>query len=646
MKRNLNSGKRNFSRLVVVKVTFLLLTILFTVFTYLNSFGQNPENTFEAGSYIIDMGEPNPKITTGLKPYGLIYQLIVVEEIPVSWAINSSKVKDGIDFSADGKNFRGGPFIIANENITESVLTLINIWKAKGVVVYGPTVGGFTAPVYKELTSWPLAVLDAENDSLITIYYTNAEIPTSSYLLHANPTMLTGCEDMYILPHAEPDTWDTSMIAALKYHIDKGGYVWVGCRAGSILERIPGCNFLSNDSLILWDSHVHGTPSYTYNPSSNAHPIMQFMGIFDAATLNGSEQIYVPGVPGWRSTTTLGVYDADYVNTMPNPDVAYAYPNAASALAYGFAFGDTSKGMMLYQSSHSLNSGKNQAHRVAAQRAFFNFILMAGMQKPLTIEATFPDSLKPDSTYLLIAKVKGGNPPYTYLWSSIGGGTFSRTSTDSIYFTAPSIYSFINITLKLTDTCGRVKFRYANWGKPLPVEFLNYNASYSNGSTSVSWSTASETNNNFFSVEKSLNLIDVSEIGTVAGAGNSNTVINYLFTDKSPGVGEVYYRIRQTDYDGATDATNWMVVDIPYHNATEVFLDNVSDQIQISFGDDVTSDFDITVSDMLGRCIASYERPPDGESIMSIDFNEHAKGIYIINIATENYKISKKLVLE
>jgi hypothetical protein len=59
--------------------------------------------TIAAGAYIIDMGQPTQTVANGLKPYGLVYELVVKNAIPVQWAIDPNKIKDGADFTANGK---------------------------------------------------------------------------------------------------------------------------------------------------------------------------------------------------------------------------------------------------------------------------------------------------------------------------------------------------------------------------------------------------------------------------------------------------------------------------------------------------------------------------------------------------------------
>ena len=68
--------------------------------------------TFTSGAFIINMGVTPQTVANGLKPYGLIYDLIKNNDIPIKWVIGQGKVKDGIDFTYNGNSYRGGTFII------------------------------------------------------------------------------------------------------------------------------------------------------------------------------------------------------------------------------------------------------------------------------------------------------------------------------------------------------------------------------------------------------------------------------------------------------------------------------------------------------------------------------------------------------
>ncbi len=86
---------------------------------------------------------------------------------------------------------------------------------------------------------------------------------------------------------------------------------------------------------------------------------------------------------------------------------------------------------------------------------------------------------------------------------------------------------------------------------PLPVQLIRFEVKESKGQAIISWSTASETNNDYFLVQKSTDGQHFTDLKKVKGAGNSNTVQNYSVTDAQPANGINYYRIRQVDMNGA-----------------------------------------------------------------------------------------------
>ncbi|WP_165851395.1 T9SS type A sorting domain-containing protein [Brumimicrobium aurantiacum] len=86
----------------------------------------------------------------------------------------------------------------------------------------------------------------------------------------------------------------------------------------------------------------------------------------------------------------------------------------------------------------------------------------------------------------------------------------------------------------------------------LPIELISFTAKYSdiNENTIIEWSTKTETNNDYFEIERSQNGKNWELIHKRDGAGNSNSEITYQFTDVHPLNGISYYRLKQTDFDG------------------------------------------------------------------------------------------------
>ncbi|MCK6650293.1 MAG: DUF2341 domain-containing protein, partial [Bacteroidia bacterium] len=86
---------------------------------------------------------------------------------------------------------------------------------------------------------------------------------------------------------------------------------------------------------------------------------------------------------------------------------------------------------------------------------------------------------------------------------------------------------------------------------PLPIELLSFTAQYVGENVKLRWETSSEHNNDYFTIERSADGTNFSDIGTVNGAGNSSVHQNYQFIDHDPYEAITYYRLKQTDFDGA-----------------------------------------------------------------------------------------------
>ena len=87
-------------------------------------------------------------------------------------------------------------------------------------------------------------------------------------------------------------------------------------------------------------------------------------------------------------------------------------------------------------------------------------------------------------------------------------------------------------------------------GGPLPVSLIYFNAEPNGNKIDVNWTTASEINNDYFTVEKSADGSDFIPAATVDGAGNTTVMHNYFYPDYNPIHGVSYYRLKQTDFDG------------------------------------------------------------------------------------------------
>ncbi len=414
------------------------------------------------GSYIIDMGVSPQTYSTGLKPYGLIHTLIKDYQIPIKWSINPVKVKDGIDFTYNSQDFKGGPFIITANYRTTKIDSVVNSWISQGVVVV-TTTSPVTVPIYNTITYFTTWILDAQNGAIAQQFLIHANIPATSYSF-IGPDQLNCCHDLYVMPHADP-TWATHKnLLYWNANFAAGGCdgaIWAGCHAVSVLENLydpsqpsERMSFLMNDpksgtqSAVPYGSHSNGSPPYSYR--FNAHPVMQFMGSLDAATTNGSEQIFLPlANNGWRPTTSIAVYDPS------QSDIPRLSRGEAAVLAYGVGKGDSTRGRVLFMGGHDIDNSAAAAN-VAAERSFFNFSLWSAETKAIHVTSFIPTIMSSGTNYTVAVTSTGGGGGYTYNWSSSCAGTFSNSTISSTTFTPTfvNVATTCNITCLVKDYCG------------------------------------------------------------------------------------------------------------------------------------------------------------------------------------------------
>lgn len=482
-----------------------MLLCLFAIFSFytINVQGQTNE-TLEAGAYIIDMGVAPQTEGNALKPYGLIHTLVKNYGVKVKWVIDGTKALDGVDFTYNGYDFKGGPFIIPAEFMSAEVIAEIALWEVidgDPAVVGVTTTSPITVPVHTTIRAVPKWTLDQGNGGIAEGYLEAAGIPeynedyddplaaeydpTKNVYNWKEPVDLSSCDDIFAMPHADPE-WETHENLQTWNDLYDGA-IWHACHAGSALSLMfdnittdgdpvdysQQTNFLTTktenadgdgpydegnfpadpgdptyNALIHWGDHDSGTPPYSYNASAASDPFMQFMGnidpvyqSIDGGFLSGSEQIYIPA-PGttWNPNATLYIYDSDHPDQLVPGMDGYG-----GIVVAGHAYDDPNKGRVMLETGHT-HAGDDPAE-IGAQRIFLNFSFFTANEK-----AVFPE-IDPMPTNLASGVAQPvsftfNNMPdwlvesdYDIVWSSSCGGTFADPNVKSTTFTPPTVAS-------------------------------------------------------------------------------------------------------------------------------------------------------------------------------------------------------------
>ncbi|MBK7629278.1 MAG: DUF4397 domain-containing protein [Ignavibacteriales bacterium] len=183
----------------------------------------------------------------------------------------------------------------------------------------------------------------------------------------------------------------------------------------------------------------------------------------------------------------------------------------------------------------------------------------------------------------------------------------------------------------------------------VPVELSAFTANVKGSDVSLSWSTATETNNNGFEIQRKSGESFVS-IGFVRGKGTTTEIQNYSFTDSKLPVGSYSYRLKQVDFDGSFEYSNILNVDLtaPSVFALEQNYPNpFNPSTIISYSIPQNSFVTIKVYDILGNEVSTLvnQTQSAGKYDLRFDASSLSNGVYLYSIKTDNFSSTKKMIL-
>lgn len=185
-----------------------------------------------------------------------------------------------------------------------------------------------------------------------------------------------------------------------------------------------------------------------------------------------------------------------------------------------------------------------------------------------------------------------------------------------------------------------------NTDNPLPVELLSFKAEAKADQVELDWNTASEVNNHFFTVERSVDLITYEEVARVTGAGNSNAVKSYQTFDTKPLNGISYYRLVQTDFDGTRREYDPQMVQFAGgdNSDLQVYPNPVVDNLSIKLPNAKAGNYTLNITDATGALVGSVELKNTDLTNYEINLKDQLPGIYTIQILNDQINLVKRVV--
>ncbi|MFN2428790.1 MAG: T9SS type A sorting domain-containing protein, partial [Cryomorphaceae bacterium] len=220
-----------------------------------------------------------------------------------------------------------------------------------------------------------------------------------------------------------------------------------------------------------------------------------------------------------------------------------------------------------------------------------------------------------DPATLVVAHLNGSDQ-----WESAGmDGQSSISPFDEGYVESDMVTSFSPFAIGTTSGMN-----------VLPITLLNFTAEAREATVELRWTTSSEINNDFFTVERSLDAGNFEPVGTIAGAGNSNTQLYYNFSDDAPYSGISFYRLKQTDYDGTATYSDIRMVRMDSDGDFELLkVYPAQDGLQLHYRSEV-NDLDVEIIDLTGKRLFRKHIQNTGATTIHPGL---ARGVYLLRIS-------------
>tara|TARA_R110002020_G_scaffold446839_1_gene659146 strand:- start:189 stop:3290 length:3102 start_codon:yes stop_codon:yes gene_type:complete len=182
-------------------------------------------------------------------------------------------------------------------------------------------------------------------------------------------------------------------------------------------------------------------------------------------------------------------------------------------------------------------------------------------------------------------------------------------------------------------------------GSALPIDLISFTGELVGGNVELEWVVASQINNEYFKIEKSVNCEQWEEIARIPGAGNSNTQMNYIVYDEKPYDGISYYRLSQTDYDGKNETFN--PISIIYDKPIKLSINPnpVKEELHLYLEETLKGVTNLTIFNTKGQKV--YNKSFIGEyKVLHLNVDRYKKGYYLLEVDHNQRKGTLKFIKE
>lgn len=400
--------------------------------------------------------------------------------------------------------------------------------------------------------------------------------------------------------------------------------------AGNDLHSVGGANILSVGAIVV-NNAAPGLDVQLNQSINISDNLTMTAGTLD---LNGFDIDFGTTGELVGETNTNRVFGAGELKSVRTLVASTSYTNVAG-LGVSIITDATAPGVTAVERGHESQavSANNSIRRYFDINPTVNSALNATLRI-----AYFEDEL---------ADIDAVNPIEDQLipWRSEDNGT----TWEGQHFPARLSNDNVANWVQLTQIPAFSRWTLSDWlTEPLPIQLLHFNATASGDVVDLEWATASETNNDFFTVERSRDAQLFEPVLQRDGAGNSNSVRTYSDVDPQPFEGLSYYRLKQTDFNGEFSYSQ--VVPVFFGNQLTAAVNawvnadgNIVTSIRSRFDDQAV----LELFDIAGRKV--YSQSADlgkGSQQLLIYPGQLSEGVYMLSIRGKHIEHVQKIMLK
>ena len=257
----------------------------------------------------------------------------------------------------------------------------------------------------------------------------------------------------------------------------------------------------------------------------------------------------------------------------------------------------------------------------------FEWSKMSWRSPTNTDQITFQVMLYESTNIIDFNYSQGPDPLGTFPTASIGlgaiaAGTYYSLNNSTNTATASSSVNNSNINAKPATN---QRYRWTPAGS-LPISLLSFTGQNEGPKNVISWSTGTQTNNDYFTLYHSADGNTFSEVARIDGAGTSSQMLHYTTDDLFPSPGVTYYKLEWTDYNGVRDHSPYIAVISDSGGTSFIFPNPAATEINVGAVNEKTK---FEILDAQGRIIREGEMEKS-ESV--IDVSGLANGLYYLRL--------------